>query len=64
MPDLPTIRQQIRIRARQDAAAGRLLGTLQGTENWLRLQEVPEDQWDDLMSCYTESYDEATGLQM
>ena len=64
MPDLKTLRQQIRIRAREDAAAGRLLGTLDGTMNWLRLQEAPEEEWEDLMNCYVEAYDEALGQGM
>lgn len=61
MPDIVTLRQQIRIRAREDAAAGWLLGNLDRTMNWLYLQNAPEEEWEDLLNCYVEAYDEALG---
>jgi hypothetical protein len=54
--------EAIRAKARADAEAGRLLGTLDGVYNWLRLREVPEDQVENLVNMYVDTYDETTGL--
>lgn len=54
-------REAIRRKAHVDAAAGRSLGTMDDTRNWLLLRGVEGPDAESLLEDYAEAYDEAIG---